>query len=939
MHAMQELLLGGVIPELRLICRARGGDLTAIDLRQVVSGGEPVGGVDHLFDEMSGQRSFFLGFIGSRHDWIPGPHDPSGSEVQRRYPWLRQGASSRSSITELEVLERVLDNPLMAGKSLVYIAPSSSQDAAETGDRDRLDALVDKARGAAAREAMPDMDGLRDQVRADLLEVIDRLFPPRNAISPLESERRAQEAFARTRRRAYVEAPGTLRRLDEHAESEELPLVVTGGPGAGKSALLAYWADRYRREHPDAFVITHYIGATSSGGDHRALLRRIMAEIKDRYDLDEAVPISAEEIDSALPFWLGHVQREKLILVIDALNQLDTEGITLDWLPEYIQPRVRLVVSAADGAVQETLHRRGWGELQVEPLTLDERKEVVRRYLGDFTGKFSSEQLRRVSGDSTSANPLFLRTRLEELRMFESSDRLNERIDHYLAARDLNDLFQRVLQRLEDEHGEAVVRDVMTLVWGSRRGLTDEELAGITGADAEALASLIGALEYHLMRREGLLAFFHDHLRQAVENRYIEHAGDAVEGLHLRIARYFSGRPIAGRRVEEEPWQLQHAHAWPELKECLADITIFRSLCGDSTLYQLMGYWLAIGDRYDMEEAYRQSLALYEAGHGDDGDLPALLDDLGRFFSECGHYDEAERLCRRSLAIREQALGSMHIDMSDTLDTLAELLYYTGRMEEAVFFCRRALAIREQAFGEDSPEIARTLSNLGVYLQGNQNFDEAESVMQRALALIERQSGTTPRELAMILNNLGALRIATKRYEAALPYSQRARQLNERMLGAEHPEIAVNLANIAFILQAQKDFETSSQVLHQALAIGEKVLGPEHPQLAVMWTNLGCIGRDTGALDDAERFFRRALLIRQHTLGSDNLETIYSMLRLGAILKRKGNYAEAYQLYSSALVVQERICGTDDPVTIRLYKGLEELKGWMEVSDGVAPGR
>ncbi len=936
---MQELLLGGIIPELRLICRARGGDLTAIDLRQVVSGGEPVGGVEHLFDEMSGQRSFFLGFIGSRHDWIPGVDDPSGSEIQRRYPWLRQGSSSRSSITELEVLERVLDNPLMWGKSLVYIDPVPRPDAdAEKGDRARLEALVEKARAGGGRQAMADTAALGEQVRADLLEVIDRLFPPRNAVSPLEAERRAQETFARTRRRAYVEAPGSLRRLDDHAGSEELPLVVTGGPGAGKSALLAYWSDRYRREHPDVFVITHYIGATSSGGDHRALLRRIMAEIKDRYDLDQAIPVSAEEIDSALPFWLGHVQREKLILVIDALNQLDNEGLELDWLPDYIQPRVRLMVSAADGAVQEVLRRRGWGELQVEPLTLDERKEVVRRYLGDFTGKFSSEQLRRVSGDSTSANPLFLRTRLEELRMFESSDRLNERIDHYLAARDLNDLFQRVLQRLEDEHGEALVRDVMTLVWGSRRGLTDDELAGITGADSDALVSLIGALEYHLMRREGLLAFFHDHLRQAVENRYIEHVGDTVEALHLRIARYFSGMPVAGRRVEEEPWQLQHAHAWPELKECLADIAMFRSLCGDSTLYQLMGYWLAIGDRYDMEEAYRESLVLYEADHGDDGGLPALLDDLGRFFSECGHYDEAERLCRRSLAIREQAFGSMHIDMVDALDTLAELLYHTGRMEEAIFFCRRALQIREQAFGEDRPEIARNLSNLGGYLQGNSNFDEAESVMQRALALIERQSGTTPRELSLILNNLGTLRIVTKRFEAALPYSQRARQLNERMLGAEHPEIALNLVNIAFILQAQKDFETSSQVLHQALTIGEKVLGPEHPQLAVMWTNLGCIGRDTGALDDAERFFRRALQIRQHTLGPDNLETVYSMLRLGAILKRTGNYAEAHQLYSAALVVHERIRGSDDPVTIRLYKGLEELKVWMEMSDEASPG-
>ena len=207
----------------------------------------------------------------------------------------------------------------MAGKAIFYMGPAGGRESGErSGDRRRFENLTRKIRssGFPQREAGGDIATLAERVREDLLEVIDRIFPLRNALSPLEAERRAQEAFARTRRRAYVEVPGYLRRLDEHVEGEAPPLVVTGGPGAGKSALLAYWSDRYHREHPDAFIITHYIGATSSGGDHYALLRRIMAEIKARYDLEETVPISAEEIDSALPFWLGYIQREKLVLVI-----------------------------------------------------------------------------------------------------------------------------------------------------------------------------------------------------------------------------------------------------------------------------------------------------------------------------------------------------------------------------------------------------------------------------------------------------------------------------------------------------------------------------------------------------------------------------------------------------------------------------------------------
>jgi tetratricopeptide (TPR) repeat protein len=512
--------------------------------------------------------------------------------------------------------------------------------------------------------------------------------------------------------------------------------------------------------------------------------------------------------------------------------------------------------------------------------------------------------------------------------MFESSDRLNERIDHYLAARDLDDLFQRVLQRLEDEHGDAIVRDVMTLVWASRRGLSDAELGGITGADREALTALIGALEYHLMRREGLLAFFHDHLRQAVANRYLAQEGSAVDDLHMKIARYFAGQPVESRRAEEEPWQLQQGHAWEALKDALSSIEMFRTLCGESTTYQLMGYWLAIGDRYDMVDAYRESLASYEATH-DNADLPALLDDLGRFYSECGRYEEGELLCRRSLEMRGQTSDANTLETVTALDNLSTLLYHTGRSEEAIALSRHALEIREGALGEEHPEIASNLSSLGAFLYAAREYEEAERLLQRALSLAERITGVSVQVVATILNNLGAILSATRRYDAALPYFERARQINERIYGAEHPEIASNLVNIAVILETQGDLEASEKIYRQALEISEKVLGPDHPHLAVTLTNLGGVVREMGDLEGAEVIFRRALGIRERVLGSDNIETVATMLRLGYVLRRKKDFVGAHRLYSEALALRERICGPDDPYLERIRKGLAEVEELM----------
>ena len=66
-------------------------------------------------------------------------------------------------------------------------------------------------------------------------------IPANTFLASIESERRGQEAFARTRRRAYVKNPKILNNLDQFVEdgiwrqdsasssSRSLPLVITGG--------------------------------------------------------------------------------------------------------------------------------------------------------------------------------------------------------------------------------------------------------------------------------------------------------------------------------------------------------------------------------------------------------------------------------------------------------------------------------------------------------------------------------------------------------------------------------------------------------------------------------------------------------------------------------------------------------------------------------------
>ena len=79
------------------------------------------------------------------------------------------------------------------------------------------------------------------------------------------------------------------------------------------------------------------------------------------------------------------------------------------------------------------------------------------------------------------------------------------------------------------------------------------------------------------------------------------------------------------------------------------------------------------------------------------------LRNLGKLYGAQGHYDKAEPLYRRALAIREQALGAEHQEVAKSLEELAEVLRQAGRAQEAEALQARAAVIR----GQRSPQSTR----------------------------------------------------------------------------------------------------------------------------------------------------------------------------------------------------------------------------------------
>jgi tetratricopeptide (TPR) repeat protein len=935
LQAEREHLMKKVFTELRRLCRERGVQFTEIDLRWGITQEEASQGkvLKICLNEITKCRPYFLAVLGERYGWTPELKDVgSAPELFREFPWVKADLADGMSVTEIEIRHGALNNPAAAGDAMFYLhklaasAPAPDRRDIKQSAPVRLTALKEEIRRSGLR--VRDFSGPEDfgsQVRADLLALLDRRFPADQAPSPPELERRAHEAFAATRDDAYVANEPDLSRLDRHAVGAGPPLIVLGESGAGKSALLAHWSARFRRSHPVAFVITHYLGAGPSGTDHLGLIRRVIAEIREHYAFDEEVPGTPEQLETDFPRWLARVGDGRLVLVIDAIDRLVGQAANLAWLPDEIPSSVRVILSSLAGPALEALRRRKprMPEMVVQPLNPPERAALVDHFLGEYGKALSPAQRARVIDHPRCGNPLFLRTVLDELRLFGVFDELDRYITHFLEAPDLEDLFRRVLERMGHDYGESLVRAVLIPIWAARRGLSENELLAYTCRTRLDLSTLLWALDFHLFSREGLLGFAHDELARAVARRYLE--GASARALaHRDLAGYFETQPTTLRRADELPWQLQESSEWVRLKDCLADPSTFEILSRDETRYELLGYWRALGERYDPVTVYEESLRRLEAENPAVGDRLHMISAVATFVALIGSHralKAAEALYRRGLDLAGR-IGNPKRVYPDLVMPLEIVLRRLGRVDEAE-------RLSDQALGFDSPADAKNTIKGGyrAMVGETQTPEELQSAVTLASALRALADVKPPVPAEPAGSGPGNQSRGTdiRGFQGFLQ-SPSASTLRGRLL-----------LNEGILLARQGHAAKAEPSIRKALAAFERENGPDDPDTADCHHQLGLVLGDQGRYREAESSLRRALDIQLQKLGPSHPDTALTMNDLGGLMalhafkgltpssSRRQSLDEAESLMRKALEALEQAKGRDHQDASTARRQLEKL--------------
>eukprot|EP00004_Rigifila_ramosa_P000183 TRINITY_DN1020_c0_g1_i4.p1 TRINITY_DN1020_c0_g1~~TRINITY_DN1020_c0_g1_i4.p1 ORF type:complete len:1726 (-),score=374.09 TRINITY_DN1020_c0_g1_i4:2054-7231(-) len=297
---------------------------------------------------------------------------------------------------------------------------------------------------------------------------------------------------------------------------------------------------------------------------------------------------ASEKIES------GEVAWKKIVLVVDALNQLDHDGNnahSLSWLPTEIPKNVFVVTSTLRGEAWSSIQARyrltekSSSVVVVGALDQKDREQIVAETLYESSKKLDSVQMNLLLQKKQAALPLYLATACEELRVFGVFERVSEKIMQFPDS--VAGLFASVLQRLEEDHTSELVLRTLSLVACSRNGLREEELLSLLGniqvnpktslkfyekyphARWLTLFSHLGAY-MRAPSDTSTLDFFHRQLATAVRTRYLTVCDSGASPCSIFVLGDTCDHlKTAAARVNPEKWKQKDGKWHQELARCM----------------------------------------------------------------------------------------------------------------------------------------------------------------------------------------------------------------------------------------------------------------------------------------------------------------------------------------------------------------------------------
>jgi len=920
-------------PQLRRFCRTRRVDFVEVDLRWGIPEKhlQTKAMLRTLLHEID-RCTYFIAFLGERYGEAP-TEDQFTFDLEEEQPWLR-GLHGRS-FTELEISRGVLNSPAVAGRSFIYFRDPEflhTVPDARKGDLSpvdvtsfkKLEVLKEQIRNTCAEydiplvEAYSDPSALAERVLEDLKAAIGKQFPEEAISDPIARDARDHESYAEIHRRVYIARPSDFDALDSHCLDDDGPLVLLGESGCGKSALVANWIAVWRDKHKHDHVFQHYIGCTSDSAQYMNVIIRLVTEIRQWCKDERELPKSSDEVLRDFPVWLSmarfKAEREgvRFIVVLDALDQLevDDNANLLAWMPtDTFRGHLRLIVTTLVGPSFTVLQARRWKQKKLDSMSVVWRRQLIQEYLARCGKALDADSVDRLSEASASANPLYLRILLDELRVTGTHEDLGDRLTAYLRAEDVSSLLEVVLSRFECDYEstrKGLVGDALGLIWAARRGLTESELLRVLRpADLSQLPQAIwapmrAALEEMLVDRSGVLGFSHQSLRAAIERRFVTTEATAQQR-GQQLADFFEQEEDwSERKIEELPWQLDRIHEWERLHRVLIDEACFQGVM-DRDAMELLSYWRHFPKSYDMIGSYNIAYQQWKSRRTSGAAFAGVAFTLGVFFRMAGNLESAEQKMRHAVYCVESTLGKNHPTLGSYLSTLASVCTESGRLNDANEFLKRSLNILDGQLPPSHPSVFQAYNNAARLLLAADQLEQAETIARRAVNGAKEHRGPDHHEVAEVLTTLALILHKEDHFEPAESALRLALEIEERTFSLTDPHVALCLNNLGMLLSRMGRNKEAEEMLHRALLIDEAAYDRSSPLLISTLSNLAEVFVASGRGREAEAGFSRAIRILERSAGPADVRLGTLLNNLACVVQNDKRFDEAEELFIRSL--------------------------------------
>eukprot|EP00002_Diphylleia_rotans_P034389 TRINITY_DN7378_c0_g1_i1.p1 TRINITY_DN7378_c0_g1~~TRINITY_DN7378_c0_g1_i1.p1 ORF type:complete len:1864 (-),score=413.33 TRINITY_DN7378_c0_g1_i1:109-5700(-) len=961
MHVERDQIVKFAIPKLKSLCNKRDVLLTVVDLRWGVTEVQAKQSTMLLMCLREVEKcNVFVGLYGERyglHISNPDRRTASDSQLQREFevaakefPWVA-GFLDRS-VSELEmraILQQLHKGPRKQAwwyfRDPYYVEEISieerhlykpeSPEAHSKLQQLKLD--ISNSEYTCKNYIRPDK--VSDLIFADLKSYVDSTFPREMDLSQNERENLRHSLMERHLREIYIERQADFLTIDEYVSIDKSgvdqsqpvkPFCISGEAGSGKSALVANWCHLHSSSHPEDVLVQHFVGCSPTSANLSAMLRRIMEEVETSlsnvhgslFGVSESRVVITSEQDGVVEAFARWVSRDlmlknttqrRIIILIDGLNCLENDDHAQDltWLPRELPPFIRMLVATSPGRCLDVLKKRQCDQVTVMPLSEAERKALLQAHLQRNSKSISEDIQFQIAKLEQSANPRYLRLLLDELCVSASHEQLQAKVRAYTAAKTTSQLYEVMLERLEKDYEtnkKGFVREILSLLWCSRRGLVFEtELRPMLdklGLEEKSYADLWVVLEDHLVSTGGLVLLGNGELNQAVHNKYLS-TRDAQQQVHRRMASFFSQDSDIkdARKVDELPWHLEKSDDVAALASYVSDLSVFDLMYTPQRKYDLLRYWRSIEENSKKSgiQTVHQGVDFSYIEAVERGRFPSncivseLLLRLADFLQEYSKYEGAIRMYQKA---RDQfSLGSRHADSLNVDMKIAVVYHIQERNLEAEKLVFSLCSQLEAEFGDDSAQVATALNLLGCIETSLQKYSAARTTLARAMKIAERLSSQDSNILAEVEYNIGCLEVVERGKEDSLPLAEghlvRALKIKEALFGDRNLDVARILNRLGAVYIELDQYMNSETAFMWALDIREQLLGTSHPRVLQTIKHMVSLYEIQEKYDEAIKTINRAISVCKDIYGPSSTKLASILLRLSNIQLSMEKVSEA----------------------------------------------